>query len=290
MIYLRLHDRLGNILFMIAAALHLDRNVSVFCNSSRDLSYVSKIIEYLSLPVKIRTPKETITDKHEYYTPTVYKSINYKPGGVMLLDGYFQSYRYFSKKEVIEWFRCPDDLNEQIQKEWGGILDSKETVCVHVRRGDYLKLPERFPFVGKSYLKKAISKFKENNTVFIFTSDDIAWCKKHFSGDNIYYSEDKNEFFDLFLASKCKHNILSNSTFSWWGAYLNGNPGKKVIYPQRWYGPVLAKEVEEEKGELIPDNWVTVKCGWDDWKDYVKAYYRYWRINWRDLVPFLQKH
>lgn len=125
--------------------------------------------------------------------------------------------------------------------------------------------------------------------MIIVTSDDIKWCKEHIQDENVYYSEGEDEYFDLYLASKCHHNILSNSTFSWWGAYLNENSNKRVIVPERWYGPVLSKEADEKNGELIPKEWEKVSCDWDDAKSFAKAYYKYWRCNWRDLIPGLKK-
>lgn len=225
MIYLRLHDRLGNILFMIAAALHIDKNVSVFCNNEKDLKYVSNLVNYLKLPVRIGAPTERVLKRHEYYVPTVYKPIPFD-GDDLLMDGYFQSHRYFNQNDVKELFRCPEDLTERIEEEWGALLHSCETVSVHVRRGDYLHLPERFPFVGKAYIKKAMGRFKNPGTAFIFTSDDICWCKNNFKGENIFYSENKDEYYDLFLATKCSHNILSNSTFSYWGGVFKHKRGQ----------------------------------------------------------------
>lgn len=288
MIYLRLHDRLGNLMFMIATALHLDKDVCVFCNNDRDFNYVKRMVELLNLPVRIEIPKSRIENRFEYYTPTVFKKIPYIKGAEFLLDGYFQSYKYFDYEEVIHWFRCPEDLDFKIENKWGGVLKSCETVSLHIRRGDYLQFPERFPFVGKCYIKNAISKFNSTDISVIVTSDDINWCKKHIKGNNIYYSEGENEYFDLFLASKCKHNILSNSTFSWWGAYLNRNPDKRVIVPGRWYGPLLSKESDEKNGELIPVEWETVPCRWDNMQSWATAYYRYWRCNWRDLFTGLK--
>ena len=289
MIYLRLHDRLGNILFMIAAALHLDNDVRVFCSNDKYLKYVSKLIDILQIPVTLENPSAHINHKWKHYQPTIYKPIDcISQGGVVLMDGYFQSYRYFNKAEVFNWFKCPSNIEKEIKNKFGNILSSYETVCVHVRRGDYLKLPERFPFVGKKYIHRAMRLFKNHKVAYIFTSDDIAWCKKNFFGDNIFYSENNTEYFDLFLATKCTHNIMSNSTFSWWGAYLNPNENKIVIAPSRWYGPILSREADESKGELIPTEWYRVKCDWENRIDCIKAYYRYFRCYWRDFVPGLK--
>lgn len=283
MIYLRLHDRLGNILFMLAAALHLDRDVSVFASNRRDEEYVNKIINTFKLPVAYGVPSPSI-GKYEYFLPTIYKKIPYT-GDDLIIDGYFQSYRYFNQDDVRKLFQFPRYLTESVERKWHDVLSKHTTVSVHVRRGDYLNLPDRFPFVGKSYIRKAMKLFQIPDVAFIFTSDDVEWCKNNFKGDNIFYSEGENEYFDLCLASKCQHNILSNSTFSWWGAFLNENTSKRVVAPKRWYGPVLFKEVHAEKGELIPSDWSQIACRWDGCRSFVKAYYKFFRCNWRHLIP-----
>jgi hypothetical protein len=273
-------------MFMIAAALHVDSDVRVFCHNENDSRYVARMIDRLGLPVKMEAPKQSVANRWEYFMPTVYKSIVYR-GGQLLLDGYFQSYRYFTPDEVATLFSCPPSVDAEIESQFGRILKDYETVSVHVRRGDYLTLPDRFPFVGKAYLRRAMRRFSNRNVAFIFTGDDIAWVKKHFKGNNIFYSEGNSEYFDLFLATKCRHNILSNSTFSWWGAYLNRHADKRVIAPRRWYGPVLYREANARHGQLLPDDWEQLPCRWDSVKAWLRAYYTYWRCYWRDVVPFV---
>jgi len=268
---------------MLAAAMHLTDEVTVFCSSGKDLEYAERLISKFQLPISVGNPPGNIR-KHEFFFPTIYEPIGYD-GCDMMLDGYFQSHKYYDRAEVLRWFRCPAELEAEIFRDWGAVFSRFKTVSVHVRRGDYLALPERFPFVGKDYIKRAMARFKNQNTVFVFTSDDIEWCKRHFFGPNIFYSEGNDEYYDLFLASKCDHNILSNSTFSYWGGELNDNPDKIVIAPRRWYGPLLAKEAQAEKGSLLPAEWETVDCGWDDLPSCMLAYYRFFRCRWRDFIP-----
>jgi lysophospholipid acyltransferase (LPLAT)-like uncharacterized protein len=80
MIYLHLHDRLGNMMFMIAAALHVDSDVRVFCHNENDSRYVARMIDRLGLPVKMEAPKQSVANRWEYFMPTVYKSIVYRGG------------------------------------------------------------------------------------------------------------------------------------------------------------------------------------------------------------------
>jgi hypothetical protein len=85
-------------------------------------------------------------------------------------------------------------------------------------------------------------------------TDDIEWAKSTFSGnDNFFISESKNQFIDMCTMTLCNHNIIANSTFSWWGAWLNQNINKKVIVPHKWFGKPLA---HLNTYDLIPANWI----------------------------------
>ena len=99
-----------------------------------------------------------------------------------------------------------------------------------------------------------IEKLTENPVYFIF-SDDIKWCKEHFkleTNASIRFVENKSAFADFYLMSKCNHNIIANSTFSWWSAWLNNSPGKVVISPKKWF-------LNEWNDSNIPvDNWVKI--------------------------------
>jgi len=111
-------------------------------------------------------------------------------------------------------------------------------VSVHIRRGDYLKFPDIHPTVSLDYYIKAISdikKRKDIKCVLVF-SDDIQWCKTNFYADMIRYAEGLYDYEEMLLMSACTHNIIANSSFSWWGAYLNENPDKIVYAPKIWCG------------------------------------------------------
>lgn len=144
----------------------------------------------------------------------------------------------FDQKTVQRRLRCPDRIKRQICDEFGSDLEN--AISIGVRRGDYLMLPHTHPFVGNDYFRKAISKFPVGST-FIINSDDIPWCKKFFTerrfpGMRFLFSEGLDVLSDLFLPTFCKHNIICNSTFHWWGAYLNARPGRRVITPSIWLG------------------------------------------------------
>lgn len=160
------------------------------------------------------------------------------------IRGVFQDERYFEgiKKEIIKDFKFPIFIkkkNKYIAKK----IENSNSISIHVRRGDYLmkKYCSLTNLSETDYYKKSIKYVNEHtkNPTFFCFSDDIEWCKKKFSNlKKIYYinwNKKNQSFRDMQLMSLCKHNIIANSTFSWWGQYLNNNPEKIVISPKKWY-------------------------------------------------------
>lgn len=200
-----------------------------------------------------------------------------KPKGTKIIDGgteYFQDLRYWSHivDEVHGWFQ-PSEKSLEIMRVNYDLdhMKSLTTCSIHVRRGDYLENPNLFPFVGLNYYKNAINKvcsLDDNVTFFVF-SDDIEWCKENFSSidKNFVYIKgvarpvevrdrkgEPEDQFDLFLMTECDYHIISNSTFSWWGAFLSDD--KNVLYPSRWYGPGLSNINWKL---MIPNSWEMVE-------------------------------
>ena len=132
------------------------------------------------------------------------------------------------------------------------------SISLHIRRGDYLtpENAETHCLCSPSYYQNAIQYIVqrvENPHFFIF-SDDITWVFDNFKMPYPYTIVNVNDsytgYYDLELMRNCKHNIIANSTFSWWGAWLNENPNKIVIAPQRWFMN------QEEEIDIIPSSWV----------------------------------
>ena len=142
------------------------------------------------------------------------------------LNGYFQSPLYFYeyRKEILDLLAFKDSPKEK---------RDKPTVSIHVRRKDYLALSLNHPVCSMSYYAAAIDQFYGCD--FIVFSDDIEWCKSVFPKEFIF-SQNYTEEDDLRLMSECDHNIIANSTFSWWGAYLNQNKDRRIIAPKNWFG------------------------------------------------------
>jgi len=177
-------------------------------------------------------------------------------------DIYFQSEKYFIniadiiKRELV--------LKKPLSNKAQGFLSNIEnnnSVSLHVRRGDYVTDKNINAFHGTcdvDYYEKAISLIKEkvNSPVFFVFSDDIAWAKDNFKGSEfvLVSSPEIEDVEELILMSKCKHNIIANSSFSWWGAWLNSNLNKIIIAPKNWFN----NEKANKNNDIIPDKWIKI--------------------------------
>lgn len=250
---------LGNQMFTIAAtvALALDNeDVAVFPDlQNRDWfgTYTDNVFRKLT----IDGDKGFV--KYLYKDPSwKFSKIPYKED--LCLNGYFQSEKYFAhrREEILELFEIPDSVLGYIQQKYAVITAKQKLIGVHVRRGDYLTptLSQFHHAQTVDYYRKAMSFFDEDSN-FVFFSDDIEWCKENFASmKNIHFVEGETDVVDLYFMSIMEHNIIANSTFSWWGAWLNQNPNKIVIAPRKWYGP---KNSHLEDNDIIPEHWRIVE-------------------------------
>lgn len=160
-------------------------------------------------------------------------------------DGYWQHEEYFknSNEDILNAFKFKNFQDER-NKELASRLTDKNSVSVHIRRGDYINDKLFKGTCGIDYYKKAIEEINKKTIpeLFCIFSDDILWCKKNiepFLGDieTIYvdWNTGNDNYKDMQLMTKCKHNIIANSSFSWWGAWLNNSKDKIVIAPKKWY-------------------------------------------------------
>jgi hypothetical protein len=153
------------------------------------------------------------------------------------LVGYFQSEKYFInyRKEILELFSIDDESQKIIMEKYSDILEM-DNCSLHVRRGDFVNLQNYHVLQNIDYYKKSIELIGDNKHYLIF-SDDIKWCEENLNFiKNKSFISGNNDYIDLYLMSLCKNNITANSTFSWWGAWLNKNELKKVIIPSEWFG------------------------------------------------------
>ncbi len=181
-------------------------------------------------------------------------------GDNVCLDGYWQTEKYFKDIEHIirTEFVFNDKLtalNERIESA----IRSSNSVSLHIRRGDYVTNPTAASVLGicqLDYYYKAIKMIAEkvSNPHFFIFSDDLKWVKEHLRTDQqfsyVEYGASRDHA-DLKLMSLCKHNIVANSSFSWWGAWLNNHPDKLVIAPKEWFA-----DTSYNTQDLLPDSWL----------------------------------
>lgn len=184
-------------------------------------------------------------------------SFNYRdfilPGNDWNLSGFFQSEKYWlgCKDEVLSYFEFNEELYIKMFTKYAN-LAVDNVVAVHIRRGDYVKLPEFHTNLAFDYYNPAIAAFKGCN--FLIFSDDIEWCKRYFIGHNFFFAEGNTPIEDLCMMSLCDHFIIANSSFSWWAAYLSKSVDKKIIAPLKWFG---AKN-SHDTSDLIPNGWIRI--------------------------------
>ena len=158
--------------------------------------------------------------------------------------GYYQNEQYFDKysENIKSLFGPPLEFINKIRTEIPVIFNTEVTV-INVRRGDYLHYPNYHPTVSPAYIFKALQLVPSKQ--YIIVSDDIPWCKEHLNLPNAIYLEGWKSHEQLWIMSMCHHFVISNSSFSWWAAYLSRNKNKVVIAPATWFGPEHKQDWQE---------------------------------------------
>lgn len=226
--------RLGNQLFQVAAT------VALAVRNNDDYVFPPWSYEpYFSLTNCFSNALPngpTFTEPSFTYTP-----ITYQPN--LNLQGFFQSEKYFEDQQ--------DFIRSLLMPRQGYGIQYGYT-SIHVRRGDYTNLTKEYAQLDMSYWGRAMQMIDAQK--YIVFSDDIQWCKANFHGEKFIFSEGKTPADDLALMASCENQIIANSSFSWWGAYLNNNPSKKVIAPAQWFGPALSHDTKD----LLPASWIKI--------------------------------
>ena len=163
--------------------------------------------------------------------------------GSMYLDGYWQDEKYFLsiRQDIQNDFTLKAGLSKDAE-EYLESIQSCCSVSLHVRRGDYVENSYTRSVHGNcdiEYYKRTTSYINKNlgNPYFYIFSDDIAWCKENFGflDNKVFVDNTQSALEDLELMKHCKHNIIANSSFSWWGAWLNKNEDKMIVAPKAWF-------------------------------------------------------
>lgn len=223
---------------------------------SRKLNVVQRLINKF-LPNGLKFVPGYVTEKHFDFDSQILKLKN-----DVYLEGYWQSEKYFADiGEIVRREFTIKTLPEGKNKEVKESILSSESVSLHVRRGTYL-LPqfnsvlEPCPLVYYEKCVNYISGIVDKPHFFIF-SDDSEWVRENlilpYQTTYVDFNDGKSDFEDLRLMSLCKHNIIANSTFSWWGAWLNSNSKKIVLAPAKWF-----RDSKRTTKDLFLKSWVKV--------------------------------
>jgi len=229
-------------------------------NSRKSTNLIGFIFRVSRLIYKIST-RFNLKFNFFYYKEETYDyNLGVFNNRFLFYSGYFQSEKYFKNKSSIirECFKFKETALK-IPFDFLKKINSSNSISIHIRRGDYVTCDETNKIHGVLDLNyyynaiKYISKHVNNPTFFIF-SDDISWVKINFKISFPYsLSENNSPETDLYLMSKCKHNIIANSSFSWWGAWLNNNIEKVVCAPQFWF-----KNNRINYHNLEPNHWLKI--------------------------------
>lgn len=204
--------------------------------------------------------KRATTERHFHFDPSM---LSLK--GRVYLAGTWQSYKYFEgiENQILNDFSFRTPLTQDEQRMLGRI-EKANSVCLNVRKTDYISIKNTADIMynlGPDYYRAALETLKAiigNFEVFVF-SDDIAWCRENLNFiqekvtyvDHQYSGKKFSSYMQLMVA--CKHFIIPNSTFAWWAAWLNKNPEKVVIAPNKWFNDATIRTAD-----LIPDKWLRV--------------------------------
>lgn len=201
-------------------------------------------------------PRKLISENSHSFDPAILKL-----KGNLHLVGYWQSEKYFAEyadiiRQDFTYNTSPAGKNKKLLHD----ISKSNSVSIHIRRGDYIKIPSTNQFhgtCGLEYYQSAVKiiKQKVKNPIFYIFSDDINWCKNNLNiiGKTVYidHNQGAKSWEDMRLMSYCKHNIIANSSFSWWGAWLNNNPKKIIIAPRQWFN-----DQSIDTKDLLPATWI----------------------------------
>lgn len=189
-----------------------------------------------------------------YYIPSIFEELKKN----QYLIGHFQSYKFFNdyRDSILKEFQFSTKSLSEKTKKMAKVISCNNSVCIHVRRGDYLN-GYYYETLGKvcsiDYYKRAVEYMREmieEPKFFVFSDDPVYVAQNLQIEDAIYvdFNKGRDSWQDMYLMSQCKHNVIANSTFSWWGAWLNNNPRKIVVAPRRWFANM-------ENDEIVPPEW-----------------------------------
>lgn len=255
----KLKGQLGNQMFEIAAALSLaqDNGAEAYFPDLSEQDNFNIPNNAKKIFYKLRSSRPEGEVQYYYQEPAHnYHPIPFVPD--MEIAGFYQSEKYFKHNfdKIKPYFEAPQNIIDDLMRDYGDIIGYPKTVSLHVRTyfGEH-NSHSVMNFCGIDYITKAMGQFPDEDTLFVVFSDQIWWVKMVLrqSDRNIIYIEGQDYLHDFYLMSLCKDNIISNSTFSWWAAYLNANPEKIVVAPVKWFS-----QKKIDSSDLIPEDWIQI--------------------------------
>ena len=254
------NGRLGNQMFQYAALVGIakQKGYDFRIPSDCDLVRGFKMLHCGDRYGFIEGDEIELHDSHQFCKELFEQCPNH-----VTLNGYFQTEKYFKNAEKLIRldFRFKKQIEDEVEIHYKDILDKNPvSICVRDYNDsyDYPGCSHNHRNIPLSYFEKSIEMLGKDR-IYIICSNNIDFCKKYFKGDNFIFndieSKVEKQFFDLCLISKCQDFVISNSTFSWWGAWLAKRG--KVIAPTPWYGLGLS---DIETDDLYPKEWEKVEC------------------------------
>jgi hypothetical protein len=245
---------LGNQMFQISHAIcqGLKNNIpTLFVPRAFTPMQANQPTKYLNNIFKKIKFVDELSGYNVIESPWQYVNLNLKWDKPIQFYGYFQSSKNFLgfNNVISELFQPSEDEISKLKEKYPQI-NNKNTVSLHIRRGDYLTIGHILPVIDKSYIDHCIELIGDYTHLFVF-SDDKEWTKENLNYSNMTIVNNLEDYEDLWLISMCNHNIMSNSSFSWWGSFLNKNEDKKVFVPSIWFGPMG----EQNFNDIYEGNW-----------------------------------
>lgn len=257
------YGQLGNNFFEIATACALawDHNADPYFPDLLTNKEDNIPLNHEHVFFRCKTNPPSRSNKSLWFEPTfAYHSIPFQPN--MHIKGYFQSEKYFKhhRDKLLELFAPRLDDLAHIENKYKKLLEHPKTVGIQIR---YYRVDDPtgklYNQYGKEYLDKAMSHFPKDS-LFIVSSNNLEFARQNIPSwaQNVVYLEGEPHYIDLFILSLCKHNIITNSSFGWWAAWLNKNPNKIVIAPKVWVNPNWDLPTQD----VLPETWTKLDTDW----------------------------
>ena len=238
---------LGNQLFQIASVIGMAKKYNM------DFAFSDwKASQYFEIELPKISKKHLIKLREKHFH---YHDWEIKENQDYDLDGWLQSEQYFDKSITSKYFSFKTDFKENLRNKFQ-LLFQKRTIAISIRRGDFVGHPDYFQLPILFYILALNEHFPNwRNCNLLLTSDDVAYYKVHFGFlENVFFAENCNAIEQLCLGSLCDHFIISNSTFSWWIAYLGEKENSKVIRPAHYFRGKKAEESSDK--DYFPARWL----------------------------------